>query len=331
MRTLEHRVARARLAARRLRARLAPRDPSRIAPARLVLDLSSPSSDADLAPAALRRLVVEAVDWRGPLPVTLELRARGDHPFAEELIRFAHRLECPTRLVVTGPGLDAARCKAFVDRGLEAIRLVVAGREAAVQEAVLGTPAGAADAALQAMVEARSARRASLDIEVGLHWSEHAPAEAEAVSRWAARCGADGIRLLPPHDATGLEGTAAAVDGLTGLPGLRAAGGDLPALTALLRHGGGAPGLPRIQAPGARRWLPCPVGGQRLAVDATGQAACCPHKAPIGRLESDLGGLWAQAGPHLADIRKCDRVCVHVELCPEPWAQPALATGPRIE
>jgi hypothetical protein len=73
------------------------------------------------------------------------------------------------------------------------------------------------------------------------------------------------------------------------------------------------------------------VGGQRLQVDAAGLASCCPHKTPIGTLRSDLGGLWAQAGPHLAAIRACDRACVHVELAPEPWASALLATGPRIE
>jgi hypothetical protein len=331
MRLIEHRVARARLAARRLRARFAPQDPSRVAPARLVLDLSTPAADGDLAPAALRRLVVEAVDWRGPLPLTVEVGGRGDHPLAEELIRFAHRLECPTRLVATGPGLDLPRCKALIDRGLEAVRLVVAGVDPAVQSAELGTPAGAADRALEAWVTARASRGAALDIEVGLHWSAHAPGQAAAVAGWAHDAGADGLRILPPHAADGLGDTADAVSAVAGLPGLRAGGGELEGLAALLRHGGGGPGLPRAMAAGPRRLLPCPVGGQRLRVDASGCAACCPHKAPIGTLRSDLGGLWAQAGPHLAAIRACDRACVHVELAPEPWVRPLLATGPRIE
>lgn len=329
MRLLEHRVARARLAARRLRARMAPQDPGRFGPARLVLDLSAPAAPGDLAPAALRRLVVDAVDWRGPVPVAVLLGARGDHPLAEELIRFAHRLECPTRLVATGPGLDLARCKALVDRGLEAVRIEVAGTDAAVQAAELGVAGGVAEAALRAWLDARASRGAGIDIEVGLRWTAHAPAQAMAVARWAAEAGADGLRILPPHVAP--PGGAAAAAVLQDLPGLRVRRGELMALERLLRHGGDGPGLPRTHAAGPRRHLPCPVGGQRLQVDASGRASCCPHKAPIGSLRSDLGGLWAASGPHLAAIRACDRACVHVELAPEPWLQPALATGPRIE
>jgi hypothetical protein len=331
MRTLEHRVARARLAARRLRARLAPQDPQRTGPGRLVLDLSGPAGGDELPPAALRRLVVEAVEWRGPLPVGVELGRRGDHPLAEDLIRFAHRLECATRVVLEGPGVDLPRAKALVDRGLEAARLVVAGRTPAAQRAAgLAAPEDA-ESALLALVEARRSRGARLDIEVGLAWTAHAPEEAETVARWAAQLGADGLRLLPPHRADGLAHTADAVAAMSGLPGLRAGGGDLEALAALLRHGGDGPGLPRRLAAGPRRMLPCPVGGQRLAIAADGRAACCPHKTPIGRLGADLGTLWAQAGPHLAEIRGCERACVHVELAPEPWARPLLATGPRIE
>ena len=331
MRTLEHRVARARLAARRLRARLALRSPDQVAPARLVLDLSGAPSDDDLPPAALRRLIVEAVDWRGPLPVSLLVGSRGDHPLVEDLIRFAHRLECGTRLVTTGKGIDLPRARALIDRGLEAVRLVVAGRSEEVQHAALGVDTETATGALRALVTARRERGVEVDIEVGLSWTPHAPAEADAVGRWAMEHGADGIRVLAPHDAAGLAESVHGLEGLRTLVGLRDASSAIDALGSLLRHGGDGPGFPRRQASARERLLPCPVGGQRLELDATGTAFCCPHKPPIGRVSGALSSLWDDAGPHLEAIRSCDRMCVHVELTPESWTRPMLATGPRIE
>jgi len=331
MRMLEHRLARARLAGRRLRARLAPRSPARVAPARLVLDLSQADSDGDLPPAALRRALVEAVDWRGPLPVTLLVGSRGDHPLAEDLIRFAHRLECATRYVTTGGGVDLVRARALVDRGLESVRLVVAGRSDDVQSAVLGVGPEVAEQALRAFVVARAERRAGMDIEVGIPWTGASPVEAPAVASWAMALGADGVRLLPPHLAAGLGDTADALSAMGSLPGLRGGAGARDALHALLRHGGSEPGLPRRHAPGLARRLPCPVGGQRLELDASGTVYCCPHKAPIGRLDGRLEGLWDAAAPHLDAIRSCSRACVHTELAPESWTAPAVAMGPRIE
>jgi hypothetical protein len=326
MRMVEHRLARVRLGARRLRARLGRVDPAHVRPARLVLDLSAPRDAADLAPGALRNLVVGAVDWLGPVPVGFLVGARADHPALLDLVRFAHRLECPTRLTTTGPGLDAPRALALVDRGLEAARVTVAGVSDARQQAVLGVDAASATTALQALVAAREARGAALDIEVAVPFVAGVEAELEALVAWATQLGADGLRLVAPHAPADAPRTVAAFDALPTDGSCRTSRSARAALRALSGSDDPGPGLPR-----GRAALPCPVGGQRLAVDARGAAACCPHKPGIGTFGGDVPALWRQAGPHLAAIRACDRACAHIELAPEETVRAALATGARIE
>lgn len=326
MRLVEHRLARVRLGARRLRARLGRVDPDRVRPARLVLDLSGPPSDDDLAPGALRNLVVGAVDWLGPVPVGFHVGARGDHPHLVDLVRFAHRLECATRVTTTGPGLDTARALALVDRGLEAARVEVAGVSDARQRAALGVDAAAATTAVQALVAAREDRGARLDVEVAIPFVAGVEDELDALVAWARQLGADGVRLVAPHAPADAARAAAALDAMPSDGFDRTSRATRVALRRMAGRSDPGPGLPR-----GRRALPCPVGGQRLSLDARGVAASCPHKAPIGAFGGDLRTLWAGAGAHLGDIRSCDRACAHIELAPEAAIGAALARGTRTE
>jgi hypothetical protein len=318
MRTLEHRLARVRLAARRLRARAGSVDPASVAPSRLVLDLSKPGEAGDLTAPALRALLVDAVHWRGPLPVAVHVGHRGDHPHLPELVRFAHRLECPTLLVADGPGLSATTALALVDRGLAALRLRVAGVTDAVQQDVLGTRASDATDALVAFVEARRQRRVALDIEIAVAWVQGVDTDLLALAGWARQLGADGFRLLAPHDPRRLPRRT---DGLAALPRdafHRTSPQTLRALHAMHAHRDNGPGLPRSAAPLAWKALPCPVGGQRLVVRADHTVFACPHQPAIGRLERGLVATWARAGEHLQAIHGCSRRCAHLELAPEP-------------
>ncbi len=331
MRQLEHRLAWSRLRIRQGLARLGPRDPARTIPARLSLRLDEADlpfelgQGAVLTPAAWHRGIVAMVELAGPLPVTILAGGKAGAPIAAELVRFAHRLECPVTLVCDGRGVDFAKAAELIDRGLRNLRVLIGGVSAEVHQAVLhpsgdGASLDEATGAVTAAVAARADRKARLDIEVGLPWRGPAHAEARAVLGWARQAGADGFRLLPPWLAADVAVDPELLDSLADPsdPFQRTDAGTIAALHAAAAHADGKPGHARVHALGSRRHRPCPVGGLRLELSARGRLCCCPFLPPIADAiepaSQDLPEAWAQAGPHLAAIRACDRLCAHPEL-----------------
>lgn len=326
MRFVEHALAGARAAGRRAAARRVGRSPDKVEPARLVVRLD----DTDL-PGSLgtgdalqlgdwRKLIAGTVEWLGPVDVAVLAVHAGDHPQLAEVIRFAHRLECSTLLVCDGSGVDLARAEELVDRGLQAVRILVGGVSEEVQRAVVGNSVLEATAAVQAMAEARRDRGAALDLEVGVPWQADADRELRAVLGWARQAGADGLRVLAPWHARDMPADPELLDSLAAAerPFFRTSAAALAELHAMVANQDGEPGLPRRSGPARRRRFRCPVGGQRVEVGALGRVSCCPFKAPIGQLDGRLVDTWASAGPHLEAIAACERACAHPELAPLP-------------
>lgn len=331
MRKLEHQVAALRAAKRRALARRAGTDPGRVRPERLVLrldegDLVGLVGDGPrLSPARWHALLVSAVEWLGPVPVTIIALRSAARPQTAELVRFAHRLECGTELVTDGSGIDLAKAKELVDRGLARVRVLVGGISPEVHQHVVGGTLDDAVGAVNALVAARTDRQVALDIEVATPWQEPADGELRAVIGWARQAGADGFRLLAPWRARELPRDPETLDQVEQLAAGfdRTLPGTLLELQAMAAHQDAGPGLDLAHAPARRRRMRCPVGGQRLELTATGRLYSCPFKPPIVAQADaddtrDLRELFAGAGPHLAAIAECGRACVHHELAPRP-------------
>ena len=326
MRSLEHAIAEARAALRRASARTGATDPRRLRPARLVLrlddaDLPGCLGDGDpLTLAQWFRALTGAVDWLGSLPVTVLAVRSGGHPYLHELVRFAHRLECPTLVVTDGSGIDLARAEELIDCGMASVRVLVGGVSEGVHRSVVGGALSDATDAVAAFVAARKDRAAPLDIEVAVPWQGAAATELRAVMGWAREAGADGLQVIAPWRAVDLPGDPELLDALLDEGGgfNRTAAATVEELHAMVAAQDGQPGLARAGLGFRRRRFPCPVGGQRLEIGAQGRLSSCPFKAPIGELGDELADGWAQAGAHLEAIRACDRACAHVELAPRP-------------
>ena len=326
MRWMQHRIVSARAALRNLAARRAPAGGGLLRPARLVLRLDSaglePAADPGPAPslAALQRRVAEAVRWLGPIPVTVLAHGRGADPDTVEIIRFAHRLDCPTCLETNGDGIDRAAALALVDAGLRAAVLRMGGVDADTHAAVTGGDLDAARLAARALVAARRDRAVALDLEVAIPWRGPVASQAGAVADWARQAGADGVRVEAPYRAqdVGDASEGGALDALQALPGPfgRTPAATVEELRRMATAADGEPGLPRARA-GHRRLTRCPIGGQRLEIGVEGQLLCCPFHPPIPLGSAELSEAWRGADPHLEAIRACGRACAHVEQEPQ--------------
>ena len=325
MRVLEHRLAMARGTVRRAVSRLGLKDPEWVQPARLVLrmdegDLTGSLGDGEpLNQAALQRALIDAVEWLGPIPVTfLALESSGSH-LVESLIRFAHRLECPTELVTAGRGIDREQAEALVDCGLKAVRVLVGGVSDRVQQSVIGLPAIEATDAVAALLAARDNRRAAMDIEVGIPWRGRSNEEMRAVVGWARQAGVDGYRVLAPWSAEDMPVDAELLDDMGGVrDGFnRTDPATVVEIHAMVAHQDGQPGAPRVQGNLKRRRFRCPVGGQRVELTVNGHLRSCPFKGDIAASNGTLSERWSQSRSHLQAIHSCDRMCAHVELAPQ--------------
>ena len=323
MRQLEQSLIRTRGILRRAWSRAGVTDPELVAPSQLVLRLD----DADL-PGAMgsgkpltlhewQQAIAETVAWIGPVNVTVIATHNADEADVPELVRFAHRLECSTRLVTDGTGMTEALASHYLSCGLDSVRLLVGGVSELVQRQTVGNSAVEATSALAALHSARLESGAELDIEVAVPWVDGVTLELSAVVGWARQAGADGFRVVAPYRSERLPADPELLDSMVDEYGLfcRNTTTSVEELHAMVAHQDGAPGIGREHS---RRRGKCPVGGQRLVIGRRRAVYSCPFHAPIGELDGELGAVWAQAGTHLSAIAGCSRACVHTELAPQP-------------
>ena len=188
---LEQFVAQSRARWRGLRARL-PLAARGAAPVRLVLELDR-VSESPPTPADWKKTLVSSITWLGPTRVCV--KSSGESiALALELVRFCHRLECPTHLVTSGPVTDD-EAVALLDRGLGAVTIRVAGLDEPTQQAVIGNSLESAANALYAFSTARSQRSRGLSILVNVPGDPANVDSLEAISGWALQSGADRVAL----------------------------------------------------------------------------------------------------------------------------------------
>ncbi|MDP2306351.1 MAG: hypothetical protein Q8P18_10030 [Pseudomonadota bacterium] len=284
-------------------------------PARLVLRLDDLDAPGPI-PAELLKLedwydiVVRVVEWSGPLPV--HLVARSEHPFLAEMVRFAHRLECPTTLRTTAAGISPRRADELVDCGLERIVVRVAGVNEATQRAVVGESVADTRRAIAALLAARVSRAAPLDIVLEVPFDARTAPELRALCEEARTVGVDGVRVAAPWAGGPFE--SGALDALGWVakqdrPFRRTSADTLGAVREMRGDGPGTP----------RKGGACPVGTLRVEILPDGTLLSCPFKGDRTRMLSrDPSGAmalaWKALEKHRDAIRTCDRACAHPEL-----------------
>lgn len=284
-------------------------------PARLVLRLDNLDAPGPIPAESLKiedwyDAVIRVVEWSGALPV--HVVARSDHPLLADVVRFAHRLECPTTLRTTAAGLTARRADELVDCGLECIVVRVAGVSEATQQAVLGESVADTRRAIAALLAARVSRGAPLDIVLEVPFDARTAPELRALCEEARTVGVDGVRLAAPWVGGPFErGALDALDCIVGQDGSfrRTPAGTVAAIRAMKGDG---PGVQRAR--GA-----CPVGTLRLEILPDGTLLSCPFKGDRTRMptlnpSATMALAWKALERHRDAIRSCDRACAHPEL-----------------
>lgn len=278
-------------------------------PARLTLRLDDLDAPGVLpgpvqSLAKWREEIIRVVEWTGALPTTVI--GRSENSQLGEVVRFAHRLECPTRLRTCARGL-APRAEELVDAGLDEAWVRVAGVSEAAQQAVLGETLDDAKQALEALMQARGSRSARLDVFVEVPVDARSTPALRDLVTFARGLGVDGLRLAVPWQGGPWDGPTR--DALAWAESQK--GGFFrtspDAFGVLERMAGDGPGAARA---GGR----CPVGSLHLELLPDGSARSCPFvgaAVPLGDVATE--GWEAMAGDRDA-IRRCGRHCAHPDL-----------------
>jgi len=317
-------------AARRWAARLPAIIGQKVGPSSVVVQLSPtiPGDRVDPAAASeppdwsrLYNDLVDLVARRGTLPVAVSTVGRPLGRKALELVRLAHRLDCPVHVWTDGTGLGGSGAADLVEVGLSGVTVMVGGLDDATQEATVGNTAAEATDALVALLAARTETDSRLRIELGLPWLAGVESEARGVVGWAHQIGVDDVVLVPPSRGGGL----APLDGdwLQILGDLRVRGvgrAERDFLALLAQDNGALPGVDRGLAGRGARWRPCPVVGTRLTLGPDGSVGACPFLPPMRRDDGNVVDAWAADLEHRQAVRACGRRCRH----------PALALGPGL-
>jgi hypothetical protein len=296
-------------------------------PARVVIDPSrgwSGQVERDTLPLERwQELLLSAVEWLGPVPVTLLSRSSELSPLAPELVRFCNRLECEVTLYGVDGGIDDELALRLVDVGLSRACLVLGGVTPDLHAEVSGRSVGRTTGAVSALVQARERRSARLDVVVAFPCTPDTAKDLAAVLGWARQAGADGFAVTPPFLAPAAsaeldEPLARRVRALedSSAPFDRTAPGTVDALRAAWEAGDGGPG-----GLGPSR---CPVAGLRVDIRGCGRFGSCPFHRSIGRLGpgDDLAARWAEGQSHFDALSSCARRCRHPELVPSGVAPP---------
>ncbi len=289
-------LVRSRFVLRQLRSRL-PLVSRGVEPVRVVLHLENPP--VEVGASGLPRLseeqwktaIVDLVSWLGPVRVCVDCTAGAEIELAMDLVRLAHRLECPTHLVTTGP-VSGEQALELIDRGLGAITFRVGGLDNRTHQLVFPGELDAVTASLSAFSTARALRNRVVVVQVNLTAHGENVSTLGAMAGWARQAGADDVSL-------GL---------LLGSPVPK---GLLEAMQA----------LPDVEFPSALarfvRGEAMEKSGARVGLCCNGDLVASLAMAPLGNVqEAPPKALWSRSQSEVQAAIRDKRSFDEVELLP---------------
>ncbi len=239
-----------------------------------------------------QRVIVETVDWLGPIRVCFRGQA-AQSELLVKLVRFANRLECPTHLVTAGP-LHEDLSLALVDAGLGAATVRIGALDKEGHLASTGISMDETLATVDYLGKAREDRKRPLVLLGSLTLSPATVSNLGAMAGLARQVGVDGVLAQLAVEETVPPGAVAALQGL-------GAHRTSPALVAVIQ------GRKTRMAPGLR-----------LEVRSDGTLRTSERTAPLGKWsQGTLQEQWEAADEAVSEALGLDRLSDEVELVPE--------------
>ena len=255
---------------------------------------------SEISLAKAQSLIAEFVQKTGRNPVHVWAMENGSLEKVSQIIRFAHRLGCPTMIMINGKGFDQESVFRLLRSGVGEIWFRFGGLSQQVHKDVTGLDIDETTQTLQWFLQQRKGFDSKICI--GVPWIGEAPKEMSAVRNWGQEIGIDKIEAVLPY-----YGSALASEAIPGFP-------KLSSILERALQGGER----NMQLPGWKKQAPfpmsCPIGNTRLEIGSKGQVCACPFKKPVKWEEDDLESLWKKLSFHRREIIRCKRMCWHSEL-----------------
>ena len=215
-----------------------------------------------------------------------------------QLIRFAHRLDCSTEVVLSGKGVSTAVAEQLLLSGVDWVWMLFGGVSAAVHIDTVGISIEESTQSLQNILQQRRELEIH-NVRIGLllPWRKETPSQSTAIKDWSIELGVDSVQPHFPYFGKDMSSEP--------LP-------QHQHLSRLLQF----VWQDDSDKPGWKRRYPwsCPVGTNRLEVSKYGRVCACPHKSPIVWNREPLSDIWSKLSMHRQEIQDCERVCLHRDL-----------------
>jgi|GEM_PF-3866075 len=248
--------------------------------------------------ASFQGLIADYVQAQGSMPVHFIVDDAIDDDMVYALLRFAHRLGCPTEVLLNGAAIDESIAQQLLFTGVDSVWMLFGGVSAEVHYATTGVAIEESTQSIQHLIQTRNDTE-GLQVQLGLliPWKKETPSQASAVKDWALELGVDTVQPHFPY-----MGSQMSKEPLPNHQHLS------KWLNVILQDDSSKPGWKR------RYPWSCPVGQNRLEVSKYGRVCSCPHKTPILWKKGSLKEVWSNLGDHRQEIHQCDRVCLHRDL-----------------
>lgn len=246
--------------------------------------------------AEFQQLIAEFVQHSGPFIVRILAMENANDPDIPKLLRFAHRLDCETELVVNGENITQEIARELVESGVHTIWIGIGGVSAHVHYLSTGLDIEQTTSALQYLLTAAKTTNAT-NIGVLVPWEKESPSEMSAIRSWVEEMGVEQVHILFPFYGKNLSKKSVPQHQYLS-----------KMLGKILQDNSEKPGWSRKYP------LFCPIGNKRLEISKTGKICSCPFKTSIKWQKESFLDIWKKLVDHRTEISNCNRVCLHREL-----------------
>ena len=240
---------------------------------------TSSEDNAAINVAEFERLIIDFVASCGVNPVHIIALGDGSKVSVARLLKFAHRLDCPTKVVLDGRGMTEDVVKELVYSGVSEISIVFGGISSKEHKANTGLDIEVSTEVLMMFLKHRADSSTKITIE--LHRQEGGRGERQAIQDWASEIGVDEVYAA------------------TGATYVNTSGANKSSSFI-------GQAVRRFSTSVGNRYLGwnnlwgtnCLFGGTRLEITETGQASCCPMRSPVPIKDRSIAQVWEQLREH---------------------------------